>query len=33
MVQITTIGSIRLSKEKLRSRWLKKVEKRGEMNK
>ncbi|GGX06631.1 NAD(P)H-dependent oxidoreductase [Aquimarina muelleri] len=32
-VRITTIGPIRLSKEKVRVKWLKKVEKLGQMNK
>ncbi|WP_064967301.1 NAD(P)H-dependent oxidoreductase [Tenacibaculum ovolyticum] len=32
-VRITTIGPIRLSKEKYREKWLKKVEKLGKMNK
>lgn len=32
-VGITTIGPIRLSKETFRSKWLKKVEKLGQMNK
>lgn len=32
-VRITTIGPIRLSKEKFRKKWLKKIEKLGEMNK
>ncbi|WP_028888206.1 NAD(P)H-dependent oxidoreductase [Tenacibaculum ovolyticum] len=32
-VRITTIEPIRLSKEKFREKWLKKVEKLGEMNK
>ncbi|MEN7548809.1 NAD(P)H-dependent oxidoreductase [Rapidithrix thailandica] len=32
-VRITTIGPIRLSKETFRAKWLKKVEKLGQMNK
>ncbi|MDY8136125.1 NAD(P)H-dependent oxidoreductase [Aquimarina sp. 2201CG5-10] len=32
-VQITTIGPIRLSKEKFREKWLKKVERLGQLNK
>jgi len=31
-VKITTIGSVRLSKDEFRSNWLKKIEKLGKSN-